>query len=565
MDWFGNGPGFVPSVAVGTLRDRLDRQLVVMASIERVSNEYEQALVDQKDATATLQSALAIGDEQLSGINAEFATKRGKLEETAKKIKGADERRRGAKQPLQDALVAFNEKVQQSFGLTAETLFNALSQLSFTSPENPPGAALMVGSQVGTILNEGMKNIVDDTGRPIEKGYVLGEIKRLSSPDLSTDLSSMADGGFADQATYRSLAEYDKVKQLITRFANSTVGAQTAIDRINDFIEIVLERNRYVDFYNEQLQELVQLNALQRRLQSRQQVSRDSLSRSDPTLDEAAGYFSGLYERAKQDCLQALYLLYRAQCFWSLDRMDGFYDLLGTSPVGIRQGQILASAGRLGTMLTNSLDRMRRTPNRFPEDDKTVGFPVVLARSEHGFIFDDLKLFGSARFRIAPATRRSRMPDPSVWTATKAVSTCNTLADPDGPNPFYGKADVRLTKVRVWLVGFRTRAPLHSVTLQHLGSELFCTPGNDIYPSDDGSSGNEGGSERPRIYHAGLQVPFSYSPEGLQGPDAPGGFRPGSLNVAGRKTVTSASRAISGSVSAATIATRRSAPSPTGA
>src|SRR5262249_10111570 len=159
------------------------------------------------------------------------------------------------------------------------------------------------------------------------------------------------------------------------------------------------------------------------------------------------------------------------------------------------------------------LERMRRTPSRFPKDDKNVGFPIVLTRADHSFIFNDLKLLGSARFRIAPATRKSRMPEPSYWTGLKAVTPCDQLGDPDRPDPFHGKSDVRLTKIRVWLIGFKTSSPLHKVTLEHLGSELFCTPTNDIYPSDDEGAGASDPSKRPRIYHAGLQVPFNYSPE----------------------------------------------------
>jgi hypothetical protein len=530
LDWFGNGRGFVPSVSVGTLRGRLDRQLAAMGSIEEESKNYEQALIDQKDATSTLQTALTLGDAQLSEINAAFAATHKKLVETEGKIKDFEGRRNAARQPLQASLVGFGTTVQATFGLSAETLFNAMSQLAFTSPENPAGAALMGLSQAGTIFSDGMKNIVDETGRPIEKGYILGEIKRLSSPDLSTDLKGLADGRYATQATYRAIAEYDKVKQLIARFATNTSNAQDAIDQINHFIEIVAERNRQVEYYNDLLEDLVQLNALQRRVRLSQQISHDALSRADPTLDEAAGYFSALNERVKQDCLQALYLLHRAQCFWSLDRLDGFSDMLGTSPVGIRHGQIAAAASRVETMLTDSLERFRRTPNRFPERDKRVGFPVVLTRSEHGFIFEALQLIGSARFRIAPATGNSRAPEPSEWVATRAVTPCDKLADPDGPNPFHGKADVRLTKVRVWLIGFKTRAARHTVTLHHLGSELLCTPANDIYPPDDGRHGDGATGGRPRINHAELKVPFSYSPDGLRGPE---GFHPGRLDVDG--------------------------------
>jgi hypothetical protein len=146
----------------------------------------------------------------------------------------------------------------------------------------------------------------------------------------------------------------------------------------------------------------------------------------------------------------------------------------------VRYGQLDAAAGRLSSNLNASLDRIRRTPNRFPQKDEVVGVPVVLTREAHPFIFDDLELLGMAQFRIAPATRLS--PAPPMWEPTAAVSTCDTWLDPNGPNPFHGRADIRLTKIRVWLVGFKTSASLHTVSIEHLGSELFCTPDNALYP-----------------------------------------------------------------------------------
>jgi hypothetical protein len=530
-DWFGNGPGYVPSVSVGRLNQDLTRQLQVLNDLETLNNEYIQALIHQKGTSGTIQNALSAGGAQLAAVAAEFTETRGKLEEEAEKIKQADNERKAAREPLEKALVNFSAKVQESFGPSAETLFNALSQLSFTSPQNPAGAALMGVSQIGTVLNEGMKNILDDTGRPIEKGYVLGEVKRLSSPDITLDLRHYADGRFAEEPIYSALVEYDKIKQLIQRFASNTGGAQTAIDQINKVIDLVLERNRHVDFYNSLLLKVVELNTLERRLKLRQQISRDSLSRVNPSLDQVTDFVSALYETSKQDCLKALYLLYRAQSFWSLQPLNGFHNLVGASPIGLVHGQLNAAAGRLTSTLTDNLERIRRTPNRFPKKDDAVGVPVVLTREKHPFIFNDLIMLGSAEFRIAPATRRS--PNPGMWEPTAAVSSCDVWLDPNGPNPFHGRADVRLTKIRVWLVGFKTSSPLHIVRIDHLGSELFCAPGNVLYPQYRQKSAGGASGEPGRVYHTGLQVPFIYSPDGLRGPEAHGGFQPGKLDVDG--------------------------------
>jgi hypothetical protein len=276
LDWFGNGPGYVPSVSVGRLNEDVIRQLKVLRDLEELNDKYVQALIQQQGTTTTIQRALSMGDNQLDAVAAEFASTRADLDKAAERIRQADADRKAARKPLEAALINFNTKVQESFGVSAETIFNALSQLAFTSPENPAGAAMMGVSQAGTIVNEGMRNILDDSGRPIDKGYVLGEVRRFSSPDISSDLKQLADGQFSNEPTYRALTEYNKVKQCIQRFANSTVGAQDAIDQINNFIDLVVARNHHVDYSNFLLRNLIDINTRQRRLTLRQQISRDS-------------------------------------------------------------------------------------------------------------------------------------------------------------------------------------------------------------------------------------------------------------------------------------------------
>ena len=265
---------------------------------------------------------------------------------------------------------------------------------------------------------------------------------------------------------------------------------------------------------------------LRRCERQRETVSGKLATQSAPNLPAIMTFVSGLYERAKADCISELYMASRARAFWGLESYRSFYDRLGRNPGRIDHAQLKAAATTITADLLAALERARRTPNRFPAGGRaegSLGVVVVLNRVDHRQLFEDLEEDHEGEFELVPATPESRKPR-SDFEPTWAAWCGATPPPPDDPNPFHGKADVRLTKVRAWMCGMRTSNGEHDVTLVHLGPERFCRPDGDLYP-DSGY-----------VTHAPTQIPFRYKAGNLGfDPLRPMPFTPGQLfgDVAG--------------------------------
>jgi hypothetical protein len=160
-----------------------------------------------------------------------------------------------------------------------------------------------------------------------------------------------------------------------------------------------------------------------------------------------------------------------------------------------------------------------------------MGFLVVLTNKTHHDFFIDLWESGEAEFELEPATRKSvaprwsLAPTKAAWCGSKRPNFASTLE-----NPFHGKADVRLTKVRVWLLGKENKLD-HKVTLVQLGDEQFRRPDDTPYPKRLKPAEEKDQDKRTPEYimHEPVQIPFSYNAKGLRYDGTTGTFTPGTL------------------------------------
>jgi hypothetical protein len=152
----------------------------------------------------------------------------------------------------------------------------------------------------------------------------------------------------------------------------------------------------------------------------------------------------------------------------------------------------------------------------------------VLTREAHGSLFDDLE-WGAALFKILPVTKDSPAPA-SDYDPTRTVVRVPGDLPPNAdalPNPFYAMANVRLRKVRVWMVGMSTGAKRHYVQLVHTGEERFRTPRDQPYPVPVNS--DDAPAEPAYVTHDSRPITFVYDSTGLAFDAATQTLTPGSL------------------------------------
>jgi hypothetical protein len=532
-DPFGFDAYEVPSVSIEVSRQDLVGGLKALKKLEATVNAFFAALHDQKDATASLGSALELARAQQSALKSAYDSLKVRLKEQERKIDGIEALRLTEKEGLKKPLRKSEEWVKRSFGLGSEFVLNMLSQLSFVSSHSPM-SGLMVVSQLGGATREGMNNVLKDDGDPVRKDYVIGALKSLRSSKIRDDFTTYPDGFKDDSSSYRALASYEKVKALLREFALSSEDAAAAKKAIGSYMKTVAERNREIDYYNSLAAELTRLAADLRRLRLDQQMAEGALANKKPNLASMTNFMASLEQRVKSNCLQALGMLYRASSFWSLGPLDQLYAILGRNPEAINHAQIVTAQATIDHDLTVALNAVRLTPNRFPTGTGTGarGVIVILTPERHPDVFDDLRDFDEATFRLAPARRTSIAP-PRLFDPTPAAQRYDDEALPpeNAENPFNGKADVRLTKVRVWLPGMKTTNGKHQLTFEHVGREVLSRRDGRLYP--DARADQPAQGERPMVVHAPVAVPLVYGSSGMALDLEKPAFTPGSLDVSG--------------------------------
>ncbi|MFO1068572.1 MAG: hypothetical protein U1E14_08620 [Geminicoccaceae bacterium] len=150
----------------------------------------------------------------------------------------------------------------------------------------------------------------------------------------------------------------------------------------------------------------------------------------------------------------------------------------------------------------------------------------MLTRTTHLSLFEDLE-GGSMDFELLPATKNSTSPL-SDYEATRSLVRLGDEPPEDAdtlPNPFYAMANVRLSKVRVWMLGLSTGNARHRVDIVHSGKERFRTSADAPYPPPEAGV-------PAYVRHAARPFAFAYDSTGLHYDKVRRKLTPGSLTGA---------------------------------
>jgi hypothetical protein len=537
LNYFGFGLYDVPSVSVSMYRGYLDNALPSLKELEAEYKAYFKALREQKDALTSFDNVREHAGQQKEALDKYQSKLKSKIKNELKDIKRLNRKRRSERENLQPLLQAFTDKVQSDkFTLSPEKLFNCLSQLSFVQEGHEIGGALMVSSQAGDFLHTALTNVVTDSGELVNTSYILQNLKAFNSTDLKDDFATNADGFIDDRPSYQTIANYDKMKKFFGEFVDSVPAAREVTLSIQDHLETIADRNWHIDQYNALLRELAEIAGEQKRLEIEIQIASDQVTRKTPGIAAMTNFVFGLYETVKTDCLEALHLLYRAQCFWLLQPLSEFHDVIGYSPEAITYNQLNKANEKLEFQLVSDLNKCPKIPSPFQ------GILVVLTPETHPEVFSRLKNLLETSFHLAPAMKHTGAPA-TILTPTLAAYTGDAPPDENVANPFFDQANVRLTRVRAWMVGMITSNKIHVVHIEHSGREVLWRDDDLPYPrhalrdsiDDELDSAPLKRQDIPMIVHAPIQKSFIYGSKGLKLDLATEVFERGDLQAGGAK------------------------------
>jgi len=360
---------------------------------------------------------------------------------------------------------------------------------------------------------------------------------------LQSEFHRRENGFVTADSSKRLVVELDRFRSLCRQFYRSAPVAEALRKELDEFIEAITNRNLQIDHFNSLLVEMRQLEGEIAAFELQKGTLDGNLTKiSSPGLPAMANFVSGLYERAKATCILDLYNAFRAKAFWALEPYGGFYDLVGDSLDAITHVTLLDKKTQLMEQLHEALEKARATPNVFPKGEETRGAVIILTPKNHKEFFSDLLTKSWGEFELEPATKTSTQPSP-IYSPTTAAwcGAERPIYAPKAPNPFHGKLNVRLTKVRTWMVGMTTGTVdadhppgAHEVVTTHLGREQFRRSDDVPYPARTVPAGERDLNKRNAEYvtHKPTPIRFKYDPTQLRyDPSKPDNlaFTPGSL------------------------------------
>lgn len=551
LDYYGKTPRFTPILSLDTYLTALASSLSTLKDIEEKAELYFDALRDQKDATNDLQAAVNQTNKALALLNVRRDKILESLSETSAEISNLDSEQKAAKKGLKQELDNMKFEVKKAFGLTPETFLNCLFQLSFINVHEPANAldmgtrlglaggmglvqaGAMATSQLGLMIKEAKENVLNSSGERINQKLLLDQIETIADDaDLQAEFTKRESGILGKEGSARLLVDLAKFRDLCKQFYGLG-NARTVREKLDGYIDTITKRNRYIDYYNLLVGGLLDLSAEINRLKLQRTAVQGAIAtKIKPGLPAMATFVSGLHERAKAVCVSDLYHAYRAYAFWALEPYSGFYDKIGRNPDGLNYVQLNIAKNELSNDIVNALGNNYRTPNHFPaseENESSFGRIVVLTKKSHPDFFADLWDSGEAEFELEPANQRSMVPKSSFAPTDVAWSFERPEFDVTQRNPFAGMADVRLTKVRIWLVGKESSLD-HKVVLTHLGREQFRAPNDKCYPERVDTRQIDQDKRQPEyILHEPVSIPFNYNAKGLRYNERTFAFTPGKL------------------------------------
>ena len=524
QDGFGMAARWVPSMSVSTYLSRGVAAVAVLKDLEAKTASFWSAAAKAQQAQAGLglqatETTASVG--QLNQATSEAKTAMG----TARKaLDTAESERQKAKYLLNVALSSFSGAIESSFNLDPSTLLNCLSQMSFAGGSFA-GSAALIGSQVGLALTDAATNISDDDGQKVNTHYLVKQLTSFIGQDWVNSVKESRDGFLDDSGSYKFLDEASRIADLINSFAQHPDLAkdvnQTA-QALAKYVDMVDRRNSFVDQYNDSVRRLIFLQAQTDQLNAHAaDIAANTTAGTNDATRAWADYYNVLTSQVREICLENLARAYRAAVFWCLSDIASFSDWVQGNPGAVTRTALEAGFNGLQNALGAAVETYHRTPGVFPAaptgelvDGWTAGgVLVVLTPEAHPWLFKQLlNTGGVADFEILPATKDSPAPatldTPCDAVRRVPITPPSNIVDNSDPepvvaNPFYERANVRLTAVRPWIEGMPTTNNNHTVVIEHLGQERFRTVDDEPFPAPSQAG--------PYLNHDPASITFIYN------------------------------------------------------
>lgn len=489
-DFLGHNPSWVPRGSVAFYNKMLEEVLDSFETIEKTYRRYLEIKADQTTRREQLDLATTSTTLTLQQAKDNAQTLLEDMRTSATVIRQLQNMIPARRSALDNELRSVKSKIKNHFNFSFTDFISALGMIMFQ-----PSLG-MIGAQAAGLLYSGLNKVSDDSGNEVDKTFLINKIQVLQGDidDLKEKYEEAANTGILnpdDAGGVKLIGEEDQMRTLISNY-HDLLGDKTIREvqrRFDGYVKVVLDRNTRIGQYNVCV---INWFTAQEKIAICKATLANLSSEAVAKIDVEIPAITATVERSYFDTtwkvLEMLYRAERALNFWSLSVASSNDSALtplrqyGSSFLNPSvQQPNAAMASALQATRTSLLALYADAVDNFSSDSSPFGtgeyLPVVVPLTD-----DDIEALKAneeeTAFKIIIC-----LP-PCTQDTTKANS------------PFSGMADVRLTRVRLFLDGAKTTDGVLAIGIEHLGSETVVDMRDETH----------------EFVHDAVNVTFQYEP-----------------------------------------------------
>ncbi|HLM66202.1 MAG TPA: hypothetical protein VK358_01685, partial [Longimicrobium sp.] len=454
LDVFSHPYDFTPLGSYDFYQSELTQMLEWFAVLEAGYNGYFQALQDGTDAQQPLRGTIAEAQSVIAQARSENAALFSAAASTLSAIRAFTPTLRSQLTTLDGLIAQFQQQIEDAFDFDLKTFISALGQVAFA-----PESGFMWAAQAGELAYTFSSTITGADGTPIPKDYLLSEVSAIDGTvdSINEGYRPASDGTLdpTDPGGNMLIAQAQAFDAAIApvraRFKTITDEIDTAFGA---YLQTVQQRNQRILDYNAMILMIGQREQLIADTKAkRAALSATLLQGYSPDLPVMTAFVSRAYHRARDLVLGTLYQANHAFRFWALNDTDVVSETLaGADPSAIGSALLADVQVSLLHQYQVAVESFGSQAQQYPDTPGQTGIEVPLTPAQ----LELLRKNRNVIVRISPPTD----------------------GDDSDDNPFAGFADVRVTRVRLWLTGAKVTggsaggSPVH-VNLTHTGRETI--------------------------------------------------------------------------------------------
>ncbi|KAL2012685.1 hypothetical protein VTN00DRAFT_210 [Thermoascus crustaceus] len=461
QDMWGHSPNWVPRMSVQFYDEELDRSLRLLKEEETLTTDYEKALEANNATKRFVQQgmdSLRSNKDTATARIARLTAENGPLSMSVYKIAAFTPRLKAKKEQIQNQLDLLKNKFRNP-PFDYFKIFDALTTLSEATMDAKSFFKIL---KFGVDTYKSTLYYKDERYKETVQDYVVDELKvcRGDIASLEDAFTTRRDHTIAveDPKCVKILATAEKIKALFKEYKNSF--PKECRDDLNTYIDdykrLVQTRNTAVMEYNSSLQLLFEAIGEEKTFDSQiKNLGQKGAVSIDPNLPSVLYWLRKARDDLRFSIMEALNNQSRAIRYWGLQQKPPLAD-----PMPLQDFAFLSNEReRLRRAFSDCLQRYALSVrNTWPSTDKQQGL-----------------------FRELTETELAMLKTGSIVSPTTGSREYSTFIniDPDGTNhPFGDYIDIRLSQVRLWLLGVdrdtdASGRKLLNVILIHLGIETI--------------------------------------------------------------------------------------------